>query len=169
MTDRTLIFGPDPIFSKSSTMIENIDHEVLALCEQLKNLLYEQNAVGVAAPMIGVLKREIASDLQENEKNNLILMINPAVKNRSSEMQTFDEASICFSGISAKIERPKSIKVEYMDLDGNQVLLDVDGWLATVVQHEMDYLEGKIFLDYLSPMKRKILLKKVKKQRNKKN
>ncbi len=158
-----LIYGPDAIFKKSSIPVETIDDDVLDLCGQLEDLLYRENAVGVAAPMIGVLKQVIAVDLQEGGKNNLLVMINPVIEHRGNGIQIYEEASICFPGISAEIERPKEIEVAYLTPDGVQEKIQADGFLATVIQHEMDYLMGKTFLDYLSPMKRKMLLKKVKK------
>lgn len=158
-----LIYGPDPIFTKTCEPVTDIGVEELALCDQLREVLYHENAVGVAAPMIGILKQIIAIDLQEGGINNLIIMINPCVKEQSEEKQSFVEASICFPGISAEIERPRSITIEYLDKEGLKLTMRADGFLATVIQHEMDYLKGVTFLDYLSPMKRKILLKKMKK------
>ncbi len=160
-----LIYGPDPIFKKNCAPVLNIDEDVLKLCDQLEALLYRENAVGVAAPMIGVLKQVIAIDLQESDKNNLIMMINPSITSQSADTQTFEEASICFPGISAEIERPKEIEVDFLNPDGERISIKADGFLAAVIQHEMDYLEGRTYLDYLSPMKRKMLIKKARKYR----
>ena len=90
-------------------------------------------------------------------------MVNPEITEISKETQTFEEASLSFPGISAKITRPKKIKVKYLDYEGRKQLLEADNFLSTVVQHEIDYLDGKIFLDYLSKMKRDMLINKMKK------
>lgn len=163
MMDVNLIYGPDPIFSKVSKPIEQINEDVQKLCNQLKELLYRENAVGVAAPMIGCLKQIIAIDLRQSDKNNLIIMINPHIKYQSDETQVFEEASICFPGISAKVERPKNIIVDFLTKEGTATSLQAEGYLATVIQHEMDYLMGRTYLDLLSPIKRKMLLKKANK------
>lgn len=163
MKEYTLIYGPDPVFSKMCEPVEKVDADILKLCDQLKDLLYRENAVGVAAPMIGVHKQVIAIDLQESVESNLMIMINPYVIRKSDETQIFEEASICFPGISAKIERPKKITVEFMTPEGILTSLQADGFLATVIQHEMDYLKGRTYLDFLSLVKRKMLLKKAKK------
>ncbi len=160
MMDVKLIYGPDPIFSKVCERVGKIDKDVVELCNQLKDLLYRENAVGVAAPMIGFLKQIIAIDLRESDENNLIIMINPRIKYKSDETQIFEEASICFPGISAKVERPKNITVDFLTTEGKATSLEAEGYLATVIQHEMDYLAGRTYLDLLSPVKRKMLLKK---------
>lgn len=165
MTEYKLIYGPDPVFSKICEPVVEVDADILKLCDQLKDLLYGENAVGVAAPMIGFLKQVIAIDLQESGESNLMIMINPCITNKSDETQLFEEASICFPGISAKIERPKEITVKFMTPEGTLKSLDADGFLAAVIQHEMDYLKGRTYLDFLSPIKRKMLLKKTKKFR----
>ena len=161
-----LIYGPNPIFKRTSENVEKVDDEILDLCAGLRELLYAQAAVGVAATMVGVLKRVIVVDLQENDKKSPFSMINPVIVSASEEMQSFEEGSICFPGVSAQITRPKSIKVEYLDEGGKKVRMDATGYLSTVIQHEIDYLDGKTYFDYLSPMKRKLLFKKTKKYKN---
>ncbi|MDG1857850.1 MAG: peptide deformylase, partial [Emcibacteraceae bacterium] len=152
-----------PIFQKQSDKIENIDESVKLLCEALEALLYEEGAVGVAATMIGDLRRVISYDLQEDEERNPITMINPKIIEKSEETQEFEEGSICFPGTTLKVIRPKLIKLEYMNVNGDNQLLEADGWLSTVIQHEIDYLDGKTIFDDLSPMKKKMQFKKVKK------
>lgn len=163
MTTEKLVFGPHPIFKETSVAIDNIDDSVLKLCNELEALLYAEGAVGVAAPMIGELRRVISYDLQEGEERNPISMINPVIIKTSAETQKFEEGSICFPGVTVEITRPKIIKIEFLDKQGDKQSLDVEGWLGTVIQHEIDYLDGKTIFDDLSPMKRKILFKKVKK------
>lgn len=158
-----LVIGPDPIFKNIATKVTIIDDDILSLCDGLLELLYKEDAVGVAATMVGVLKRVIVVDIQENDKKTPISMINPEIIESSEQLQTHEEGSICFPGISAKITRPQSIKVNYLDEKSIDRTMTADGYLATVIQHEIDYLDGKTYLDYLSPMKRSLLLKRTKK------
>ena len=163
MTKLKLVYGPNKIFKEQALEVADIDGEIIELCAGLREILYDEGAVGVAATMVGVLKRVIVVDLQEDEQKKPFSMINPIVSWHSEETQVFEEGSICFPGASAKITRPKSIKVEYIDEKGVKQVMEAEGYLSTVIQHEIDYLNGKIYLDYLSPMKRSLLLKRSKK------
>ena len=163
MSKLKLVMGPNPIFKEVSAPIIKVDDEIRELCEGLRDILYREGAVGVAATMVGILKRVIVIDIQEDEKKTPFSMINPNIIWQSEDTQTHEEGSICFPGASAKITRPNSIKVEYLDEKGDESVMDAEGYLATVIQHEIDYLDGKTYLDYLSPMKRSLLLKRTRK------
>ncbi|MEZ5758385.1 MAG: peptide deformylase [Emcibacteraceae bacterium] len=163
MTKLKLVYGPSPNFKQISVPVEEVDDNIRELCEGLKEMLYAHGAVGIAATMVGVHKRVMVADLQENDEKNPFSIINPKITFASEELQTFEEGSICFPGVSAEITRPKSIKVEYLDEDGNSRNLEAEGFLSTVIQHEIDYMDGKTYLDYLSPMKRSLLLKRTRK------
>lgn len=158
-----LQIAPNPIFRKRASTVEKIDSEIEHIVSSMYDIMYEHGAVGVGANMVGVLKRIIVVDLQETSQKNPITMINPVITAKSQEMQIFEEGSLSYPGIRAMIERPKEIEVEYMDGNGESHSMNAKGWIATVIQHEIDYLDGKIFLDYVSPMKRKMLLKKMEK------
>ena len=125
--------------------------------------LYIERGVGMGANMVGLLKQIVVIDLQEDGKRSPMAMINPEIIWRSEETQTYLESSLCYPGISADITRAKEIKVKYLDYDGKEQELVCEGFLSTVVQHEVDYLVGVVFLDYLSPMKRNMLMKKMQK------
>jgi len=125
--------------------------------------LYAEKAVGIGANMVGILKRIIVIDLQEYSTKDPKVFINPHIIEMSGDIQCHEEASICFPGISAHITRPQKITMTYQDTAGTTHQMTAEGYLAAVIQHEIDYLNGRIFLDYLSPMKRKMLLKKTKK------
>ncbi|MBT5072137.1 MAG: peptide deformylase [Kordiimonadaceae bacterium] len=163
MNKLKLVMGPDPIFKKKAETVSKIDQPIVHLCEGLLDMLYGENAVGIAAPMVGVLKRVIAYDLQEKGVNSPAVMINPEMIWASDETQVFGEGSVCFPGVSAKITRPRMIKVKYSDQDGAEQVMEAQGWLSSVIQHEMDYLDGKTIFDTLSPVKRKMLFKKTRK------
>ena len=163
MTKLKLVFGPSPNFKQISEPVEVVDNGIKIFCQDLSEMLYVHGAVGIAAPMVGIHKRVMVVDLQENDVKNPFSMINPKITFASEELQTFEEGSICFPGVSAEITRPKSIKVEYLDEDGQSRTLEAEGFLSTVIQHESDYMDGKTYLDYLSPMKRSLLLKRTRK------
>lgn len=164
--DIKLQIAPNPIFRKKALPVEKIDDEIKYIISAMFDIMYEHGAVGIGANMVGILKRIIVIDLQESSQKNPITMINPVITQKSLELQTFEEGSLSYPGIRAKIDRPREIKVEYMDNNEELSSMSADGWLATVIQHEIDYLDGRIFLDYVSPIKRKILLKKMRKHIN---
>jgi peptide deformylase len=158
-----LQIAPNPIFRKKALRVENIDSEINHIVESMFEIMYEHGAVGLGANMVGVLKRIIVIDLQEGKKSFPLAMINPVITHKSKTMQSFEEGSLSYPGIKAYIERPYEISVDYTDNAGDSCSMTAEGWLATVIQHEIDYLDGKIFLDYISPLKRKILLKRMQK------
>ncbi|MCL4159976.1 UNVERIFIED_CONTAM: hypothetical protein GTU68_047224 [Idotea baltica] len=132
------------------------------------NLLYAEQAVGAAATMVGILKRVVVIDLQEKGKRAPISMINPEIIYRSEDLQVFEEGSICFPGVSAEIKRPTSITVNFLDEKGADRSLDASGYLSSVIQHEIDYLNGVTYFDYLTSVKKNLLLKKTKKHQRSK-
>ncbi len=125
-------------------------------------VLQIENGIGLGANMVGLLERIVVINMWERDKLLTYSMVNPEIIEFSKETQVFEEASLSFPGISAKIARPKQIKVKYLDYNGHQQILEADNFLSTVVQHEIDYLDGKIFLDYLSKIKRDMLINKMK-------
>lgn len=163
MNELKLVMGPDPIFKKTSEAVSKIDQKIIQLCDALVDMLYTENAVGIAAPMVGALKRVIAYDLQENGLRSPVAMINPEIIWTSDETQAFEEGSVCFPAVSVKITRAKMIKVKYSDRQDHEQVMEAEGWLSSVIQHEMDYLDGKTIFDTLSPVKRNMLFKKVRK------
>ena len=158
-----LQIAPNPIFRQKASPVKEIDSEIKHVVSSMYNIMYENGAVGIGANMVGVLKRVVVVDLQESSQKAPVTMINPVITEKSQELQTFEEGSLSYPGIKAMVERPKEIEVEYLDINGKPNSMSAEGWLATVIQHEVDYLDGKIFLDYVSPMKRKMLLKKMEK------
>lgn len=161
----TLLYGPNPIFRKKAAAVSSFDSELAAKLDALAELLYRAKGVGIGANMAGLLDRIIFVDLQEGGKNQPLEMVNPEIIEHSEELQTFEEASLSFPGISAPISRPAKIRIRYQDRQGESHVMEAEGWLATVLQHEVDYLDGKTFLDHLSSTKRNMLLRKLKKSR----
>lgn len=159
-----LIYAPNPIFKQVAEPVEQVNDEIRGMVNDMFDTLEFEQAVGMGANMVGILKRIAIVDLNEGGVSKRQTFINPEITWRSDEMQTQEEASICFPFISANIERPKAIKVSYLDETGAAQELEAEGFLASVIQHEIDYLDGKTYLDYLSKLKRDSLLKKMQKQ-----
>ncbi len=159
----TLVTAPDPIFKQRSTPVEAVDDDVRRLVDDLFHTLEVEQAVGMAAPMVGVLKRIAIADLQEGGVSTPLTFINPEIIRRSDERQEVEEASLCFPGISAVISRPQAITVSYLDYEGKAAEMSAEGFLASVIQHEVDYLDGITYLDHLSRLKRDGLMKKMQK------
>lgn len=158
-----LVYAPNPIFRQKALPVDKVDDEIRSLVDKMLATVYVEGAVGLGSNMVGVLKRIVVIDLQEGGARNPRIFINPEITWYSEEMQTFKEASLCFLGIDADVTRPKAIKMNYLDYDGKPQEIEAEGFLATVIQHEVDYLGGKIFLDYLSKLKRDTLMKKMEK------
>lgn len=158
-----LQIAPNPIFRKRAVEVGLIDSEIKSIISSMFDIMYEHGAVGISANIVGVLKRIVVIDLQTKSHKDQIVMINPVITKKSQELQKFEEGSISYPGIKAMVERPKKITVEYVGINGESNILDAENWFATVIQHEVDYLDGKIFLDYVPLLRRKVLLKQIKK------
>lgn len=163
MTLLPLTFAPNPIFRKHAEAVTVFDDALRQLLKDMFETMYAHQAVGIGANMVGILKQIAIVDLQEDGTKTPFHFINPKIIHYSEEMQSFTEGSLCFPGIQAEIERPARIVMRYQDEFGVEHKIEAEGWFATVIQHEVDYLNGKVFLDYLPPLKEKMLLKKMKK------
>ena len=164
MATLQLVMGPDPIFRQKAADVTEFDDKLRILTEQMLEVLYREKGIGLGANMVGLLKRIIVVDLQEEGRRSPLVCVNPKITSGSSETSTQEEASLCFPGIRAEVTRPASIEISYQDVEGKDHNLKADGWLATVIQHEMEYLDGRTFLDNLSKLKRDRLLKKMQKE-----
>lgn len=162
MDSLSLVIAPNPIFKKQADPVLEMTEDIRWQIGAMFDLLYAAKGIGMAAPMVGVLNRIIIVDLQDGQHPKLA-MINPEITAVSSDRQTHEEASLCYPGISAEVTRPRDITVTYLDEKGDQHTMQASGWFAQVIQHEIDYLNGKVYLDYLSKMKRDRLLKKMEK------
>ena len=158
-----LVLAPDPIFKKTCEPVTQVDDSIRELIDGMFATLRLNGAVGIGANMVGITKRIAIVDLNEEGISKPYSFINPEIIWRSDETQVFEEASLCFPGISAPITRPNAIELKYLDYDGKPQQLKAEGFFATVIQHEVEYLDGITFLDHLSKMKRDMLLKKMQK------
>lgn len=159
-----LIYAPNEIFKQVAKPVKKIDDQILKNIDDMFCVLKKEQGLGLGANMVGLLERIIVLDWPEG--NIKIPMINPEIIFKSNEMQQFEEASLSYPGISAIITRPKKIKVTYLDSKNKEKEMEAEGFLSTLIQHEIDYLNGVTFLDHLSKLKRDTLLKKMKKFRN---
>jgi peptide deformylase len=151
-----IIYAPNAIFSNKPYLLDKIDEHVKKIAQEMLDAMYLEQAVGLGSNMVGVEFQIIVLDIGKDRKQPYV-MLNPEITRYSEEKNIYEEASLSFPGISAQIERPSEIEIRYLDLDGNNHTLYADGFLARVIQHEMDYLHGKTFLDYLSKMKKDLL------------
>ena len=163
MADLALIRGFDPIFRKTAAPVEQFDEDLRETVDALYALLYAAGGIGLGAPMAGLLRRIAIVDLQPGGVRAPLTLINPDIVSISDTVQTHEEASLCFPGISAAVTRPAAIRVRFQDVHGTRRERDAEGWLAQVIQHELDYLDGILFPDRLSRLKRDQLTRKMRK------
>jgi len=162
MTIRPILTAPDPRLKAIPTDVEVVDGEIRKLVDDMAESMYAAEGIGLAAVQIGVAKRVIVIDLDQKEgKKNPRAFINPKILWASDEKAVFEEGCLSVPEIWDDVERPARIKAEYLDRDGNKQLLEADGILATCLQHEMDHLNGILFIDHLSRLKRSMALKKL--------
>lgn len=158
-----IITAPSPIFRQKAQNVEVFDSALEELAADMLETMYENRGLGIAANMVGRLESIIVVDIQADGTRNPLIAVNPEIAETADEMSSNEEASLSFPGISAEITRPSAIKLCYQDVKGEAHTLKAEGWLAIVIQHEMDYLQGKTYLDHLSKVKKDRLLKKMQK------
>jgi peptide deformylase len=162
MAIRPILTAPDPRLKAVSTDVETVDNAIRALIDDMADSMYAADGIGLAAIQIGVAKRVLVIDLDQKEgRKNPIAYINPKILWASEELATFEEGCLSVPEIWDDVERPARIKAEYLDRDGNKQILEADGLLATCLQHEMDHLNGVLFIDHLSRLKRSMAIKKL--------
>ena len=144
--------------------MDNVGDEERALMDDMLDTMYDAPGIGLAAIQIGVPKRIIVMDIsRDQDKKEPRYFVNPVIKNRNKEKAKYEEGCLSVPDQFAEIERPNTCEVEYLDYHGKKQLLKADGLLATCIQHEMDHLEGILFIDYLSKLKKSMIIKKLSK------
>ena len=162
MTIRPILTAPDPRLKAVSEPVARVDDEVKKLADDLLETMYAADGIGLAAVQVGVPKRMLVMDIaQQQGKREPMVFINPKIVWASDELATFEEGCLSVPEIWDDVERPARIKAEYLDRDGKKQLLEADGLLATCLQHEMDHLNGVLFIDHLSRLKRSMAIKKL--------
>jgi peptide deformylase len=166
MTVLKILHYPDPRLRIKAEIVNNFDRDLKLLAENMFETMYEANGIGLAATQINVSKRLIVMDIS-SEKNNKKVFVNPELTKKSLLLKSHDEGCLSVPGIYESVERPDEVTVTYLDLDGNKQTLNADGLLSVCIQHEIDHLDGKIFVDYLSRLKQGRITKKILKEKNK--
>jgi len=168
MSVKTILIEPNTILRQKSLPVNTVGQDEQKLMDDMLDTMYSANGIGLAAIQIGVPKRIIVMDISRDKENkNPMYFINPVIKNRDLEKSIYEEGCLSVPNQFAEIERPRKCEVEYLDYNGNKEILKAEGLLATCIQHEMDHLEGILFIDYLSKLKRSMIVKKLSKQKNK--
>ena len=162
---RSIVLHPDARLKKKSVEVENITDAVIKLAEDMMETMYDAPGIGLAAPQIGVLERLIVMDCakKEDEEPDPIIMVNPTIIASSEENSVYEEGCLSIPEHFAEITRPEFVQVEWIDLGGKQHSEEFNGLKSTCVQHEIDHLNGKLFIDYLGPMKRQLITRKMQK------
>tara|TARA_Y100000741_G_scaffold318965_1_gene266653 strand:- start:1018 stop:1536 length:519 start_codon:yes stop_codon:yes gene_type:complete len=167
MTVRPIITEPNKILRQISKPIEKVGKEEKKLMDDMLETMYAANGIGLAAIQIGIPKRIIVMDISKDEnKKEPRYFVNPIIKNKDKLKSTYEEGCLSVPNQFAEIDRPKNCEVEYLDYDGKKKLLKAEGLLATCIQHEMDHLEGILFIDYLSKLKKSMIIKKLSKNKS---
>jgi peptide deformylase len=162
MSIRPILTAPDPRLKAVSSDVEKVDAEIRRLVDDMAESMYDADGIGLAAVQIGAPKNVIVMDLdQKSGTKNPRAFINPKILWASDELATFEEGCLSVPEIWEDVERPARIKAEYLDRNGVLQVLEADGLLATCLQHEMDHLNGVLFIDHLSKLKRSIALRKL--------
>jgi peptide deformylase len=165
MALREIIVVPDPRLKQVSQPVEKVDDELRALMDDMLETMYAAPGIGLAAIQVGVPKRVIVMDLARPEEDKQPrYYVNPEILWASEETLPYEEGCLSVPEIYDEVERPARVKLRYLDYNGNQVEEDAEGLFAVCIQHEMDHLEGVLFIDHLSRLKREQAIKKVKKQ-----
>ena len=166
-----VVTAPDPVLSKRAEEIKEVDDSVRLLMDDMLETMYDGDGVGLAANQVAVLKRIIVLDLQNDDDQERsedfypLYMANPVITSVGSEKIEAKEACLSVPGIPISIVRPEEISVEYLDYNNKKQTLKTGGWLARAIQHEIDHIDGKILLDYLSPLKKSVAVRKLKKHK----
>ena len=168
MTIKDIITIPDPILRENCQPIEEVTSDLTTLMDDMLETMYAAPGIGLAAPQIALPLRLIVMDdanKEEGDAPNPIIMINPEIVETSDELSSYEEGCLSIPEYFAEIERPAWVRVAYRDREGHPQELKCEGLLATIAQHEIDHLDGILFVDHLSTLKRNMIIRKLTKQK----
>ena len=166
MSIKDIITVPNQTLKKISTPIEKVSQNEKKLAKDLFETMYKSKGIGLAAVQVGILKRILVLDVSsKDEEKNPLCFINPVIKKYSKETSIYEEGCLSIPDTFIEIERPKICTVEYINIEGRKKTLECDGLLSTCLQHEINHLDGKLIIDYLSKLKRELIIKKISKFR----
>jgi peptide deformylase len=162
---RPILIHPDPRLKKVCTPLSDLSDQLRSLADDMLETMYDAPGIGLAAPQIGVLDRLIVLDCvkEEGEAPRPLVMFNPEVIASSDEQNVYEEGCLSIPDQYADVERPRDVTVSWMDVNGNAQQETFTGLWATCVQHEIDHLNGKLFIDYLKPLRRQMITRKMQK------
>ena len=168
MAVKKILHYPNPLLLKKSSRIDNFDENLVGISRDLIDTMYDADGVGLAAPQIGINKRIFVIDCsREDEKKDCRIIINPEIEHQSEELSSYKEGCLSIPGITEEVLRPKVVKVIYQDINGVLQRNTLDDLWSTCFQHELDHLNGKLFIDHLRPMKKILVKNKIKKSSKK--
>ena len=166
VNNQKILIEPDPILRKKCSPLEKVDDQTRKLMKDMLETMYKAPGIGLAAIQIGILKRIIVIDIsKDEEKKSPLFLVNPEIIFRSKNTSVYEEGCLSLPGQFAEIERPAECHLKYLDFDGKIKELKADGLLSTCIQHEVDHLNGILFIDYLSKLKKNMIIKKILKQK----
>jgi len=166
MSVKTIIIEPNKLLRQVSETVEIVGKTEQKLMDDMLDTMYAAKGIGLAAIQIGIPKRILVMDLSKDQNNNKpMYFVNPVIKNKNIEKSIYEEGCLSVPGQFAEIERPSKCEVEYLDYYGQKKILKAEGLLATCIQHEIDHLEGILFIDHLSKLKKSMILKKLSKNK----
>ena len=167
MTVKTIITEPNKLLRQISKSVDRVGEDEQRLMDDMLETMYAANGIGLAAIQIGIPKRIIVMDIsKDKDKKEPMYFVNPIIKDKAVLKSTYEEGCLSVPNQFAEIDRPKKCEVEYLDYNGEKKLLIAEGLLATCIQHEMDHLEGILFIDYLSKLKKSMIIKKLSKNKS---
>ena len=158
---------PDPVLRQISSPVETFDASVKRLAADMLETMYDAPGIGLAAIQVGVPKRLLVLDVADNEEGEEkrpLVLINPKILTLGDTLKLYEEGCLSLPDVRIEIERPAMVSVQYQDVDGKLQVLDADGLLATAIQHEIDHLDGRLIIDFLTQLKRDIIIRRFKKQ-----
>jgi len=159
---KKIIIEPDPLLRKKCKSLDKVDDEVKKLMNDMLETMYAAPGIGLAAIQIGILKRIVVIDVsKDKEKKEPLFLVNPEIIKRSNKTSIYEEGCLSLPGQFAEVERPAECVLKYVDYNGKEKKLKADGLLATCIQHEVDHLNGILFIDYLSKLKKDMIIKKL--------
>ncbi|MBY3037395.1 peptide deformylase [Rhizobium sp. 25PS6] len=161
MTIKPLIILPDPVLRQLSKPVERVDSDLQRLADDMLETMYDAPGIGLAAIQVGVPRRMLVIDIsREGEEKQPQVFINPEIVKSSDERSVYEEGCLSIPDYYAEVERPATVSVKYLDRNGKEQTVEADGLLATCLQHEIDHLNGVLFIDYISRLKREMVIKK---------
>lgn len=157
---------PHPILKQKAKKVECVDNEMRKFLDDMLETMYASNGCGLAAPQVGVSKRVVVIDIaHEGEEPNPLYMVNPEIVWKSDEIQVCEEGCLSLPSLRAEVERSAAVKIKYLDYNGKECELQTEDFWAIAVQHELDHLDGILYIDHVSRLKRQMLVKKLEKIR----